>query len=58
MPQVTCFPPIRRQETGLSGDDVIVGREPGGPDTCYEFFEQVRYSYSGSLDRMLISTWT
>jgi len=41
MSETSGFPPIRRQTLGISGDNAVAGREPGGFDIGHQFFEEV-----------------
>lgn len=47
MPKTSGVPALCGQETGLLGDDVTSGREPGGLDFGHKFVAKVRLERRG-----------
>jgi hypothetical protein len=42
MSEAPCLTALCGQATGLPGNNVAAGREPGGPDIGYKLVEEVR----------------
>jgi hypothetical protein len=55
MSEAPCLTALCGQATGLPGNNVAAGREPGGPDIGHKLFEEVRGLRSVVMEGMLES---